>query len=432
MSVGTSIKLKLHYGWVILGLTFANLTIEGGAKNSQPVFLLALSKGFGSSVTLTSAVFAVSGLVGAFSSPLLGRLLDRFGPRVMFPLAGVFILAGWLTSSMASHIWQLFIFYSIVATLGQTMVSSFSATATLAPWFSRSKGIVLGLADTGNPAGQAIVTPLAQIIVSTLGFRAAYQIFGVAFFLVAAPLNLLFQRRPPVFAEALPDRGLAGSEVLAAPQSPEVINTEAEQPAAANTMPVKVMLRQPAVWFLLATRAVASTANQMTLVHLIAFFVLAGYGELQAALAIGIGGLLGMGGRPGFGLLSDMIGRETVFTICMTMSLASILMVLFFSGGGSLWVLVLFVALAGLSDGMSGLLIGAKAADLYPPSALGTVMGVVEVGRGIGVALGPILAGILFDLQGDYLMAFSLAAGLTFGSICTMWAARLVQGADRY
>lgn len=432
MSVGTSIKLKLHYGWVILGLTFANLTIEGGAKNSQPVFLLALSKGFGSSVTLTSAVFAVSGLVGAFSSPLLGRLLDRFGPRVMFPLAGVFILAGWLTSSMASHIWQLFIFYSIVATLGQTMVSSFSATATLAPWFSRSKGIVLGLADTGNPAGQAIVTPLAQIIVSTLGFRAAYQIFGVAFFLVAAPLNLLFQRRPPVFAEALPDRGLAGPEVLAAPQSPEVINTEAEQPAAANTMPVKVMLRQPAVWFLLATRAVASTANQMTLVHLIAFFVLAGYGELQAALAIGIGGLLGMGGRPGFGLLSDMIGRETVFTICMTMSLASILMVLFFSGGGSLWVLVLFVALAGLSDGMSGLLIGAKAADLYPPSALGTVMGVVEVGRGIGVALGPILAGILFDLQGDYLMAFSLAAGLTFGSICTMWAARLVQGAARY
>jgi MFS family permease len=170
----------------------------------------------------------------------------------------------------------------------------------------------------------------------------------------------------------------------------------------------------------------------MTLVHLIAFFVLAGYGELQAALAIGIGGLLGMGGRPGFGLLSDMIGREMVFTICMTMVMASILMVLFFSGDGSLWVLVLFVALAGLSDGMSGLLIGAKAADLYPPRALGTVMGVVEVGRGIGMALGPILGGLLFDLQGDYLMAFSLAAGLTFGSICTMWAARLFQGVARY
>ena len=432
MSVGISIKRRLHYGWVIFGLTFANLTIEGGTRNSQPVFLLALRNGFGSSVTLTSAVFSVSGLVGAFSSPLLGRLLDRFGPRVMFPLAGVFILAGWLASSMASHIWQLFIFYSIVATLGQTMVSSFSATATLAPWFSRSKGTVLGLADTGNPAGQVIVTPLAQIIVSSLGFRAAYQIFGVAFFLVVAPLNLILQRRPPVLVEALPDRGLAAPEVLGAPQSLETINSEGDQPAEANIMPVKAMLRQPAVWFLLATRAVASTANQMTLVHLMAFFVLSGYGELQAAFAIGIGGLLGMGARPGFGLLSDMIGREVVFTICMTMSMASILIVLFFTGGGSLWVLVLFVGLAGLSDGMSGLLIGAKAADLYPPRALGTVMGVVDVGRGVGIALGPILAGFLYDLLGDYLIAFSLAAGLTFGSICTMWAARLVQGAARY
>ena len=59
-------------------------------------------------------------------------------------------------------------------------------------------------------------------------------------------------------------------------------------------------------------------------------------------------------------------------------------------------------------------------------------MGVVEVGRGIGIALGPVLAGFLFDLQGDYLVAFSLAAGLTIGSICTMWGVRLVQGEARY
>lgn len=425
----TAFKRKLHYGWVIFGLTFANLTIEGGAKNSQPVFLVALRNSFGSSVTLTSAIFSVAGLVGAFSSPLLGKLLDRFGPRVMFPLAGAFILAGWLASSFATHLWQLFIFYSVFAALGQTMVSSFSATATLAPWFPNSKGIVLGMADSGNPTGQAIVTPMAQVIVSTLGFRAAYQIFGIAFFLVAAPLNLLFQRRPPVFSEALPDPGLAAPLPS---ETPETIKGEAGRPAVSGTLPVKVMLRQPAVWLLLATRAVASTANQMTQVHMILFFVLAGYGELQAAVAIGLSGLVGMGGRPSFGLLSDVIGRELVFTLCMSMSVVSILVVLFFSGGGNLAVLVVFVALAGLSDGLSGLLIGAKAADLYPPRALGTVMGVVEVGRGIGIALGPILAGFLFDLQGDYLVAFSLAAGLTFGSILTMWGVRLAQGEARY
>jgi MFS family permease len=451
-SLLASLKSRLHYGWVIFGLTFSNLTIEGGAKNSQPVFLVALHQSFGSSVTLTSAIFSISGLVGAFSSPVLGRLLDRFGPRVMFPLAGAFILMGWVASSFAGSIWHLFIFYGIFATLGQTMVSSFSATATLAPWFPRSKGVVLGVADSGNPAGQALVIPLAQVIASTLGWRAAYQIFGVAFFLVAAPLNLFFQRRPPVDLEPLPDLAPPGPEALVVPRFPEIqspeiqspeiqsrdiIAGEAEPPAAREPLSreplsVKVMLRQPAVWLLLSTRALASTANQMTQVHLIAFFMLAGYGELQAAVAIGVGGLLGIGGRPGFGLMSDVMGRESVFTVGMIMSLGSIVVVLFFGGSGSMLVLVVFVALAGLSDGLSGLLVGAKAADLYPPRALGTVMGVVEVGRGIGIALGPVLAGFLFDLQGDYVVAFSLAAGLTFASICTMWGVRLTQGEARY
>ena len=161
----TTLKRRLHYGWVIFALTFSNLTVEGGAKNVQGVFLVALRDHFRSSVALTAGVFSASGLFGAFAAPFLGRFLDRFGPRVMFPIAGCFILVGWLASSFASDIWQLFIFYSIVATVGQIGISSFSATATLAPWLPRSRGVVLGTADAGNPAGQAIIVPLAQLIV---------------------------------------------------------------------------------------------------------------------------------------------------------------------------------------------------------------------------------------------------------------------------
>ena len=109
----------------------------------------------------------------------------------------------------------------------------------------------------------------------------------------------------------------------------------------------------------------------------------------------------------------------------MTMSVAAVVLVLFLSAGGAWWVLVTFVALNGLSDGISGLLIGAKAADLYPPRMLGTVMGMMEVGRGIGIGLGPILAGLLFDLQGSYFWAFLISAGLTTGSVFLMWGVRL-------
>ena len=86
-------------------------------------------------------------------------------------------------------------------------------------------------------------------------------------------------------------------------------------------------------------------------------------------------------------------------------------------------VLVAFVALTGFSEGVGGLLLGAKAADLYPPRMLGTVMGMLEAGRGIGI--GPILAGLLFDLRGDYFIAFLISAVLTVASILFMWSASL-------
>ena len=373
-------------------------------------------------MALTSAVFSASGLFGAFAAPFLGIFLDRFGPRVMFPIAGCFILVGWLASSFVSDIWQLFIFYSVVATVGQVGISSFSATATLAPWFPRSRGVVLGMADAGNPAGQAIVVPLAQLIVSTLGWQWAFRIFGVAFFVMVVIPNLLFQKRPPDSGREV---NVAMPDVVAEAGASDELAESAPEREPPSRSPAAGVLREPAVWLLLGTRAVNSIGNHMIMVHILAFLFLAGYGEIQAALAIGIAGLLGIGGRPATGLLSDILGREIVYTFGMTTSVAAVILVLFFSEGGAWWVLVSFVALNGFSDGISGLLIGAKAADLYPPRMLGTVMGMMEVGRGIGIGLGPIMAGILFDLQGDYFLAFLISAGLTTASVFLMWSVRL-------
>ena len=158
---------------------------------------MALRDHFNSSATSTAAVFSAAGLFGAMAAPFLGRLLDRMGPRFLFPLAGVLILVGWLSSGFATHLWQLFILFGVIASLGHFSISSFSVTAVLAPWFPKTRGRMLGLADAGNPVGQGVFTPLAQILVSSIGWRGAYQVLGVVFFLLVAPVNLLFQRRPP-------------------------------------------------------------------------------------------------------------------------------------------------------------------------------------------------------------------------------------------
>lgn len=420
-------KPKRNYGLVILALSFGNLIVEGGVKNCQPVFLPALRQGFGGSAAITAAIFSAAGLFGGFAAPILGKLLDTIGPKYMFPLAGIVILVGWWASSMVSHMWQLFIFYSLISALGHTTIGSFSVTAVLAPWFPRSKGVMLGIADSGNPTGQAIITPLAQLAVTNYGWRAGFRIFGVVFFLIAAPLNFLLQRRPPIV-----DPGLSNSEDILGIDSNEAntqstIDTSHQSADISNDVYRFNALKEPAVWMLLASRATSSISNQMTNLHIIAFFVLAGYGEMQSAAAIGVAGLFGIGARPAFGILSDKIGREVVFSIAMGLTFMAILVVILFTGGANLWALIIFVALTGLSDGLSGLLLGAKAADIYPSNVLGSVMGVVDVGRSIGIAVGGVLTGLLFDINGNYDLAYWIAAILVLLSTVAVWTVKIME-----
>ncbi len=405
-------RSRLHYGWVIFVLSLGNLTVEGGTKNSEAVYFNALRDAFGKSATYTSAVFSLAGLIGAISAPLLGILLDRWGARVLFPLAGLFILFGWWASSFATDLWQMFIFYGIFAGIGHTAISSFSMTATLAPWFPRTRGRMLGLADSGNPLGQAIFAPMAGVLTTAWGWQWAYRVFGVIFAALIAIPNGLLQRRAP--------------DALAAPAS------SVENPAAADAAPPPApatpatlgnVVSDPAMWLLVLTRATGSACTQMVRVHQVAFFVLAGYSLQTAANTLGLLGAVSLFARPLMGLATDRWGRESVYTIGMSVYAAAVLLVLWLGDGESWWPLALYIALAGVTDGISGLIVGAKAADLFPAESLGTVMGFVEMGRGAAIFLGPVVAGLLFDVQGDYVTAFIVSAALSFTSICTMWIA---------
>lgn len=403
---------KRHYAWVIFSLSFSNLLAEGGIKNMVPVVYVALRDSFRWSAAATSGVFSMGGLTGALCAPLLGRLLDRIGPRYLFPLGGLLILIGYLGSSCVNELWQLYLLYSIVATVGENTISSFTTAATLSPWFPHSRGRMLGLADAGNSLGQVVFLPLAQLLISTIGWRDTFRIFGLLFFLLVGPANFLLQRRPPV------QRGIASGG-----RRSETGSTDAPR--------MRQILRHPAVWFLAMARLLAAMGNHLTQVHIVAFFITAGYNPLLAASAIGAVGLVGMAGRPISGALSDVLGREVVYTVGSGMQIGGIVMLLVLGDGHSLWPIILFVALNGLSDGIGGLVVGAKATDLFPISALGSVMGLVQMGRGLGIMGGPLIGGLLFDLQGNYLLAFMLAVALVSVAIGCMWGARVTGGRAR-
>lgn len=413
---------RLHYGWVIFVLSLGNLTVEGGTKNSEAVYFNALKDAFGRSATYTSAVFSLAGLIGAICAPFLGILLDRWGARVLFPLAGLLILFGWVASSYTTELWQMFVVYSVFAGIGHTAISSFSMTATVAPWFPRTRGRMLGLADSGNPIGQAVFAPLAGVLTTEVGWRWAYRIFGVIFAVLIALPNVLFQRRPPETGPV----PLAPKDATEPQAGTDSSGARPAQSGAREAPTLGHAVQDSAMWMLVLTRVFGSTGTQMIRVHLVTFFVLAGYSVQTAANTLGAVGLVSVFARPLIGLATDRWGRESVYTVGMSVAAGAVLLVLWVGDGASFWPLAVYVGLAGITDGISGLIIGAKAADIFPSESLGTVMGFVEMGRGAAIFLGPIMAGLMFDLQGDYVQAFVLSAILTVASVCAMWIADFI------
>jgi MFS family permease len=388
------------------------------------------------SAAVTSSIFSLAGLVGALGAPLLGRLLDRWGTRYLFPVGGLLIGLGWCASSLVTDLWPLLLFYSVVATIGENSISSFTTAATLAPWFPRTRGWMLGLADAGSPLGAVLFLPLAQWLISTIGWRVTFRLLGVVFFLMVGPANMLLQRRPPLSPVTVNQGGDTQPHRPAPtpPTSPGMARLAPCREAARADRapgPWRQVVRQPPVWYLVLARLCATLGTHLTSVHLVAFFIAAGYNPVLAATAIAGVGAISVVGRPLSGALSDVLGREVMYTVGFGMHISAIMLVLTLGDGQRWWPLLLFVGLAGLSDGIGGLVVGAKAGDLFPATSLGAVMGLVQMGRGLGIMAGPILGGLLFDLEGNYQMAFCLAVGLVVIAIGCMWGVRWTAAQSR-
>ena len=175
------------------------------------------------------------------------------------------------------------------------------------------------------------------------------------------------------------------------------------------------------VWWMVGARGFLSISNQMIRLHILAYFVLSGYFQMSAATAVGLIGVVSVMGRPSLGYMSDKFGREIMFTLGIGLQIIAILILVLTNNMNTILPLLLYVAFSGLTDGIGGLILSAKAGDIYPKIHMGEILGLVEIGRGIGIAVGPILGGILFDLNGDYLLAFVIAMMLSLVSILCCW-----------
>jgi MFS family permease len=396
--------------WLMLGGAFAAFTVSAGIMHSYAVFLVAFIDAFRWSRAETSIAYSVSQLVAGASSPLVGALVDRLGPRRLLLLGGGLLAVGLLGSALIGALWQIVLLYGIVMTIGANCLGLVVFVPLLSRRFVRRRGMAISIVQSANGFGRAASAPLVQLLISILGWRETY-LLQAGFIAAAVPLLAALFRRaeryPPASEPPAAPARAAGSTGL---------------PLASWTLADAV--RTPHFWLLFAVYLFTGLGSFLVSLHQLAFAVDRGFDKLYAAGVLGIGSFLAIAGTIFTGALSDYIGREWSAILAYAISILGVICALLISGPDQGWLLWLHACFFGLTWGARGPAITAKTADLFPGAQLGTILGVITIGSGIGSAAGSWAAGWIFDLSGSYHLAFLLSIAAYLCGCAAFWGLR--------
>lgn len=360
-------------------------------------------------------------------TPLLGALLDRWGPRWLFGGSLLMTAAGLALSIWVRTPWHLALTFGVVAAVGFTANATPLHGSVLARWFARNRGFAVGLASAGLGAAQAILSPLVQLAISLWGWRAAYLILAAAISLLAPLVMLLFHPSPASVGQKLDGLASFPSRVISARRRPRrrvrVMKIMDPQWAAADWT-LSRAVRTRAFWGVMGVSLFQSYTLHVVGVHAVALLVDSGF---SASTSANLYGAMGFGMTAGlflWGSISDRMGRETAYALGTLFCLAGV------AGLGLLhprmeWGIPWLVSLVlGLGIGSRPTLFSLIAVDIFQGREAGRILGLAAAGVGIGGSLGSVSAGLIHDWTGSYAGAlWTCGVTLVLSAACALVAA---------
>lgn len=403
---------SVRAAWLMLGGAFTAFTISAALMHSYPVYLVALIEEFGWGRAETSIAYSVSQLVGGVSSPLVGVLVDRLGPRRLLLLGSVLLVLGLAASAFASALWQVIVLYGIVMTIGANCLGLVVFVPLLSRHFVRRRGMAISIVQSANGIARGVSAPAVQAMISLTGWRTTYLVQAVLMALVALPLMTLFRRADPAGGSRAEEGALAA------------VPAGAPGPARPPGWSLGEAIRTPHFWLLFAVYLFTGLGSFFVSLHQLAFAADIGFDKLYAAQVLGIGAFLAVPGIVVTGTLSDYLGREISAILAYGFSIFGVICALFITSPDQHLLLWLHACFFGLTWGARGPAITAKTADLFPGPQLGAILGVITIGSGLGAALGSWGAGWIYDVSGSYRVAFMLSIASYGCGIVAFWALR--------
>ena len=406
--------MRIFYGWVIAGVMSLAWAISIGPRQAFPVFLLAFLNEFGASRTATAAAFSIHMTFYALGGWALGVLVDRLGPkRVIAWSTAAWVLALLLTGSV-QNLWQLYAIFGVIGGIATSGLAYVPNNALLSRWFNRYRGMATGISQAGVPLGAAVFAPLAQFGVAWIGWRRTHVVFALMVAVTALPLIVAFLRDDPREKGLTPDGIPPGAPEPAAPSTP---------PLPSRGFTGSGLPR--GYWTVFGANILRGMTMYAILVHQVVFLVDAGYTRMAAAAYYSLGSLIAVPAGLAAGAISDRLGRPRAYAGIAGLYVVAYFSLLFVRNPSAIVFLSIFILACGMATGGGPPVFAAFLTDRLQGPRLGYLLGLQNIGFGIGATLGPLLAGMLFDRLGGYGAAFMImVASMILSSAVVSAAAR--------
>jgi MFS family permease len=390
-----------RYAWVVVGVLFVAQAVALGVRGTIGLLVRPWEVEFGwdrASVSLAASLgFVVYGVAQALS----GRWADRAGPRVIFGASMALLGVGTAAISTIVSLWQAYLVFGVLVMIAVGGASSPTSAVAVARWFTRRRGLALGIVAGGSAAGQLVLLPVMAGLTETLGWRAAFLGLGLGAAILAIPL--------PVVLALLrddPDGG-AGPRVRAAS-------------AAGRPLGLAILVRHANFWWLALSFFVCGvTTAGLIDTHLIPHAQDHHVSAVTAAAAFGVLSLVNMVFTTLSGAVSDRLGYTWLLGWIYAGRAATLVFLVFARDPVSLFV---FAVAFGIVDFSTVAPTTALATILFGRGSAGTVFGLVSLSHQLGSALGSYAGGVLHDLTGSYTLFLLGAAALSAVAAFMSWA----------
>jgi MFS family permease len=407
-----AILSNLYYGWFMVGVVSAMRMLGGGLHGyGFTVFFLPVSEDLGLNRAQTSLAFSLARAEGAIEAPVVGYLVDRFGPKPLMVTAALFAGVGYIVLSWINSYTGFLITYLGLISLAYSAGFIQTPMVVANNWFIRRRARAMTVVGAAVTIGGTLITPLLAAVVNGWGWRWGAFLAGGAFLLICIPLSLQIKRspesvglRPDGDEPAVKDhpRGSDGSSL-----SKSSLPSDVSPTAAMKTL---------AFWSL-AFSMLARVATQSTMmVHFIPIMVWKGVTQERAALLLSAFALLNLGFHFFLGWIADRMNKPRLISLWMFFPLAAILILIGSESHLSLWVFAILFSTLDAAFPVTWAISG----DFFGRKHFATIRGNMTFFYMWGSALGPVIAGFIYDQTHDYSSVLWGAIGtLTLSALLT-------------